>query len=255
MKDITVEVKDFICTITINRPPANATNRDTYIELRNVIYDIEERDDIKVVILTAAGKIFMGGSDLGEICNFQERKSCIEYMDTIRNAYLSVKYCKYPVICAVNGAAIGAGFAFAACCDMVIAAEGAKFGLPEARLGIIAADGFASMMVPEKVLRYLVFTGTPISAEEIKGYGGIHKVVPADKVLEEAYALANEIIAGKARRTLILWKQCLNKNYDHQLEKKFDNNRLTTAEFYPYHDFKESAASFMEKRAPQYDEK
>ncbi len=252
---ISVNVKDYICTITIDKPPANATSREDYIGLRDTIFDIEERDDIKVVILTGAGKIFMGGSDLGEICNFQDRKACIEYMDTIRNAYLSVKYCKYPVICAVNGAAIGAGFAFAACCDLVVAAEGAKFGLPEARLGIVAADGFASMMIPEKVLRYLVFTGTPISAEEIKGYGGIHKVVPFDKVMDEAVALANEIMAGKARRTLILWKQCLNKNYDHQLEKKFDNNRLTTAEYYGFHDFKESAASFMEKRKPDYDEK
>ena len=252
---ISVEVKDWVCTITLDSPPANATDRSAYIELRNVIFDIEERDDIKVVILTGAGKIFMGGSDLGEIANFQDRKSCIEYMDTIRNAYLAVKYCKYPVICAVNGAAIGAGFAFAACCDLVVAAEGAKFGLPEARLGIVAADGFASMMVPEKVLRYLVFTGTPMSAEEIKGYGGIHTVVPADKLMDEAMSLAREIMSGKARRSLILWKQCLNKNYDHQLEKKFDNNRLATAEFYPYRDFKESASSFIEKREPEYDEK
>jgi len=249
-----VEVNNYICTVTIDRPPANATNKATYTEIRDVFYELDRREDIKVVILTGAGKIFMAGNELDEFGEFMEPGQCTEYYDIIRNAYLSVKNCRYPVIGAINGAAYGAGCAFAGCCDVLIAAQGAKFALSEIKVGIIGADGYASLMVPEKVLRYMAFSGNPVYAEQIEQWGGIWKVVPREEVLAEAMKLAEEFTQN-ARRSLILWKQCLNENYDHELAKKFDRNLKATIAYQPYHDFKEASTAFIEKRAPEYDEK
>ena len=148
-----VEVKDYICTVTIDRPPANATSKETYDEIRDTFYALDRREDIKVVILTGAGKIFMAGNELSEFGEFMEPSKCTVHYDRIRNAYLAVKNCRYPVIGAINGSAAGAGCAFAGCCDVLIAAQGAKFALSEIKVGIIGADGYASLMVPEKVLR------------------------------------------------------------------------------------------------------
>lgn len=251
---VNVEVKDYIATVTYNRPPVNATNAETYVELRDTFYALEARDDIKVVILTGAGKVFMAGNDLGEFVEFQERGKCTAYYDTIRNAYLSVKNCKYPVIGAINGSAAGAGVAFAGCCDVLVAADTAKFALSEIKVGIIGADGYLSLMVPEKVLRYMAFSGNPVKAEVIAQYGGIHKVVPKEQLMDTAMELAKEF-ASNARRALILWKQCLNKNYEHDLAKKFDNNLQCTVAYQPYADFKEASKAFVEKRPPEYDNK
>ncbi|MCL1939229.1 MAG: enoyl-CoA hydratase-related protein [Desulfovibrionaceae bacterium] len=252
MSFVKVDVQDFIATVTYDRPPANATCGEAYIELRDTFYALDAREDIKAVILTSAGKIFMAGNDLGEFSEFYERGSCTAYYDIILNAYMSVKNCRYPVIGAVNGAAAGAGCAFAGCCDVLVAVQGAKFMLSEIKVGIIGADGFASLMVPEKVLRYMAFSGNPLTAEQIHHYGGIHKVVPREALLDEAQALAREF-AANSRRALMLWKRCLNENYDRQLPQKFANNLRCTVEFQAYPDFREASAAFIEKRETRFD--
>jgi len=254
MSFVKVDVQDYIATVTYDRPPANATCGDAYIELRDTFYALDARDDVKVVILTSAGKIFMAGNDLGEFGEFYERGSCTTYYDIIRNAYMSVKNCRYPVIGAINGAAAGAGCAFAGCCDVLLAVEGAKFMLSEIKVGIIGADGFASLMVPEKVLRYMAFSGNHLTAEQIHHYGGIHKVVTRDALLDEARAVAKEFIAN-SRRALMFWKRCLNENYDRDLPKKFENNLRCTVEFQDYPDFREASVAFIEKRPAEYDNK
>ena len=251
MSFVTVNVQDYIATVTYDRPPANATCGSAYIELRDTFYALDARDDVKAVILTSAGKIFMAGNDLGEFGEFYERGSCTAYYDTIRNAYMSVKNCKYPVIGAINGAAAGAGCAFAGCCDVLVAVAGAKFMLSEIKVGIIGADGFASLMVPEKVLRYMAFSGNYLTAEQIHHYGGIHKVVARETLLDEARSVAKEFTAN-SRRALMMWKRCLNENYDRDLPKKFENNLRATVEFQAYPDFREASVAFIEKRDPQY---
>lgn len=248
-----VKAENRICLVTIDRPPVNATNRETYDEIRDIFYALDRRNDIKVVILTGAGKVFMAGNEIGEFTKFQTASECTEYYDTIRNAYLAVKNCRCPVIGAVNGTAVGAGVAFAGCCDVLVAAEGAKFILSEIKAGIIGADGFASLLVPEKVLRYMAFSGNPVSAEQIAVWGGIWKVVPQKVLLDTAFEIAREFTRN-ARRALILWKESLNRNFEHRLAEKFNNDLLATIAYQPYHDFREAVAALMEKRRPAYDD-
>jgi len=250
-----VEVRDFVATITYDRPPVNATFSDAYDEIRDTIYALELRDDIKVVILTGAGKCFMAGNDLGEFGEFGTREKCVPYFDKLRNAYMAVKNCKYPTIGAINGAAFGAGLIFASCFDMLVASEKAKFSLAEIKVGIVGGDGFLSMLAPEKVVNYMALTGNPLTAAELARYGGIHKVVPHEELMSAAYALAGEI-TPLARRALLVWKENLKRNTrDNRLEEKFFSNLQGTLDFQPYHDFTEASKAFLEKREPQYDNK
>ena len=254
MAFLSVDVKDYIATVTYSNPPANTTTVESYLAIRDTFHAIDQRDDIKVVVFTGAGKIFVAGNDAGAFEPFYERGAAAHMYDTIRNAKMAIKNCKYPTIGAINGAAVGAGFSFAACCDMLVAVEGAKFMLSEIKVGLIGADGFASMLVPEKVLRYLALSGNPVTAEQIAGWGGIHKVVPREKLMDTAYDLAKEL-ASNSRRSLMLWKKCLNMNYDHDLARKFDNNMQCTVEFQAYEDFYEASKAFLEKRDPVYNNK
>jgi enoyl-CoA hydratase len=254
MSFVKVDVRNYIATVTYDRPPVNATNYSTYIELRDTFYALEARDDIKVVIFTGGGRVFMAGNDLEEFGEFYERGKATVYYDTIRNAYMAVKNCKYPVIGAINGSCAGAGCAFAGCCDILVAVEGAKFMLSEIKVGIIGADGFASLMVPEKVLRYMALSGNAVTSEQIHSWGGIHKIVSKNDLAAATKSVAEEL-AANSRRSLCLWKKCLNQNYEHNLPQKFDNNLQCTVEFQNYADFKEASVAYIEKRPPTFDNK
>jgi enoyl-CoA hydratase len=254
MSFVKVDVFNYIATVTYDRPPVNATNYSTYIELRDTFYALEARDDIKVVIFTGGGRVFMAGNDLDEFGEFYERGKATAYYDTIRNAYMAVKNCKYPVIGAINGSCAGAGCAFAGCCDILVAVEGAKFMLSEIKVGIIGADGFASLMVPEKVLRYMALSGNAVTSEQIHSWGGIHKIVSKNDLAAVTKSVAEEL-AANSRRALCLWKKCLNQNYEHNLPQKFDNNLQCTVEFQNYADFKEASVAYIEKRPPTFNNK
>lgn len=251
---IKVEVKDYIATLTYERPPANSTKMENYLEIRDAFHAIDQRDDVKVVVYTGAGKVFMAGNDAEAFDEFYQRGKATTYYDVIRNCFLAIKNCKYPVIGAINGAAVGAGCAVAGSCDVLVAVQGAKFILSEIKVGIIGADGFTSLLVPEKVVRYMAFSGNPVTAEQIASYGGIHQVVPREKLMQTAYALAEEF-AANSRRSLMLWKKCMNLNYDHDLPKKFENNMNCTVEFQQYEDFFEASKAFVEKRPPKFNNK
>ncbi|MCR5598818.1 MAG: enoyl-CoA hydratase/isomerase family protein [Lachnospiraceae bacterium] len=254
MSIASIEVKNNICTVTISRPPVNATDEMSYREIADTFHALDKRDDIKVIILTGAGKVFMAGNDLDEFDRFAEPDSCISYYETILNSYMAVKNSRYPVIGAINGSAAGAGIAFAGCCDVVVAARDAKFILSEIKVGIIGADGFASLLIPEKVLRYMAFSGNALSADEVSRYGGIWKVVEKDEVLVEANRLAAEFTEN-ARGALVRWKQTLNRNFNYSLEEKFNNDLIATISYQGSHDFKEASLAWKEKRKPQFDDR
>jgi len=140
LKYIKVEVKDFIAVVTMDRPPVNAQNSDFRNEMIQVFDSFNDRDDVRVAILTGAGNTFSAGADI------KERKDSIaepgDYWRLNRAAreYTnSIRECAKPVIAAVNGAALGAGFGLMAACDIMLASENATFGMPEINVGLAGA--------------------------------------------------------------------------------------------------------------------
>lgn len=225
-QNITLEVKNRICVVTVSRPPVNAINARTYEELTDAFTNINFRNDISVVIFKGEGKGFIAGNDINDI-KLMTKENHHAYQDMLCRCAISVMKCKYPVIGAIHRFALGAGLVFAAACDIVIASEKTKFGIPEVTLSIVSGSSFLSLMVPDKVVRYMALTGKPLTAEEMYHLGGINKVVKKEALLEEAFSLANDMV-GNSPIAMQFSKEAININRSAQIEKKFLTETLYT---------------------------
>ncbi len=251
MDFIKKEIKDHIAYITINRPPANAMNRQLYEELGaafNTLYD--ELDDVRIAILTAEGRQFIAGNDLGEIDESGVADMAFQ-ANYFNNCIQSIVNSPVPVIGAINGAAVGAGFCVAASCDVLVAAEGARFGLPEMKVGVLGGMAFLPSMVPQKLGRYMTLTGALVPAEKLEAYGSVHSVVPREKLMEAAEKIAEEAMSAPPL-SLRAWKKCVK--YIDRLDFA-SIEHITDLAFYDLmdtEDSQEAVRAFMEKRKPEY---
>lgn len=249
MEFVQFEVKNYVGFVTLNRPPMNALTFEMYQEIKDTFASINDRDDVRVVILKADGNLFSAGNDVNEFTTIQDRFT--EYVETIKGCVDSVYSCRVPVIAMVHGYVMGAGLALAACCDLLVASEDANFGIPEIKVGLIGAAEFADLLVPRKVLNYMALTGNPVSAKEIEHYGGIHKVVPKENLMETSMELANELLeVGPI--ALSYFKEALRTNLDANLLEKYTHELNYTKKYMETDDFKEAITAFLEKRKPEY---
>jgi enoyl-CoA hydratase len=250
MKYLKLEVKDYVATVTYDKPPANAIDADVYNEFRAMFDGLNVRDDVRVVILRAEGRFFAPGNDVSA---FQAFTPMIidSYLDLVKSGIGAIYACKHPVIGVVQGHALGAGLAVAAVCDFIISAPEVPFGIPEIKVGIIGAAEFADLIVPRKVVNYMALTGNPVTAEQIHAWGGIHKIVPEDQLMDAAMELANELL-GNGPIILRYFKEALQRNLDARLIEKYNVEGSYTTRYLTTEDFMESSAAFLEKRKPVY---
>ena len=247
---VKLEVKDRICTISVNRPPVNAINAQTYQELTDAFNCINFRDDISVVIFRGEGRGFIAGNDINDI-KTMTKENHHAYQDVLCGCALSVMKCKYPVIGAIHNFALGAGLVFAAACDIVIAAEDTRFGIPEVTLSIVSGSSFLSLMVPDKIVRYMALTGKSITAQQMQQYGGIWKAVQAEKLIEEVMELAREMVENPPI-AMQFSKEAINMNRNAQIEKKFLTETLYTDRMLGSPEKIECTNAFFEKRKPNF---
>jgi enoyl-CoA hydratase len=188
---------DRIAEVVIDRPPVNALSRETYRELKTVFDGFSDRADVSAVILTGAGeRVFCGGRDIKDLKIERTEPPLANVGDPHhlgREAFFAVRHCAVPVICAVNGAAVGAGVALAAVSDIVFAVDSATFALAEIDVGVLGAASFAQWMVGPGKARRMFFTGEHVPAAEMYRLGGIEAVVAREALLPEARALAAKI--------------------------------------------------------------
>lgn len=251
---VQVAVDDFIATITLDRPPVNAVDRATLIEIRDAFSSLNDRRDVRVAIFTAAGtRAFMGGADLDKIGD-RDDSAATEVTDSgqvARDALWSVLDCAVPVIGAINGPAIGAGLAFAALCDILIAAEHATFGALEINAGLLGASSQLSLMVPRHKAREMFFLGEKVPAAELHRLGTIRSVVPAEELLPAARAVAAQL-AEKSPIALRLAKESMNRAEFLPLKEAYRTEQDYTNRLLTFEDSAEARAAFLEKRAPQW---
>jgi enoyl-CoA hydratase len=190
---------DRIAQVVLDRPPVNALSRETYREIREVFESFRDRLDISAVVFTGAGdRVFCAGRDIRDLKEQRSEPQTGNVGDPYhlgREAYFAVRHCAVPVICAVNGAAVGAGVALAAVSDIVLAAESATFALAEIDVGVLGAASFAQWMVGPSAARRMFFTGERVAAAEMYRLGGVQAVVPQDELLAQARSLAATIAA------------------------------------------------------------
>lgn len=258
-KAVLVERRGNVMIITINRPEVrNACNQAVWVEGGKAMVEADQNVDIRAVVVTGAGdQSFCAGADLKAIA----RGEAIKPEDPVQAAWgfagIVCHYISKPVIAAVNGTALGGGTELALGCDMIVAADHATFGLPEVKRGLIAAGGGAFRLVrqvPRKIGMELLLTGEPITAERAAALGLVNHVVPRERLMDEALALA-EKIAANAPLSVQASKRIALNIVDGQMpdEKRFwaltakEGVEVSRSE-----DAKEGPRAFAEKREPQW---
>lgn len=256
MADLTVDIEDDVATVTLDRPPVNAVTRSTMAEIRDAFRSFDDRRDVRVAIFTAAGeRAFMAGVDLRSVDRKHRDPDRVaptlvtDPARVARDAMWAITDCAVPVIGAINGPALGAGLAYAACCDILVASESATFGAPEINVGLLGASAHVSMLVGRYKAREMFFTGEPVPATELHRIGAVRAVVPHAELLGTARALAAEL-AAKSPIALRLAKESMNRVEYLPLKEAYRTEQDYTARLSTFEDAAEARAARAEKRRP-----
>jgi enoyl-CoA hydratase len=246
---------DDIGILTINRPKVlNALNWQTLRELREFLEDVLPKENLKTLIVTGAGdRAFVAGADIAEMFKMKDREFQ-EYVDFAHRVYELIESDPSPCIAAINGYALGGGCELALSCDIRIASEKAKLGFPEVKLGIF--PGWGGTQRVTRILglgrtKELVFTGEMIDAREAERIGLIEKVVPHDKVMEEARQLARTI-AKRGPTAVRLAKTAINAGSEMDLKKALLLEKTLVSLCFDSEDRVEGMKAFLEKREPSF---
>jgi enoyl-CoA hydratase len=257
MGDLHVEVSDHIATVTLDRPPVNAVDTGTFAEIIDVFSGFNDERDVRVAIFTAAGdRAFMAGVDLQSVGPRERTREVPASLVTdparmARDAMWAITDCAVPVIGAINGPALGAGLAFAACCDMLIASDNARFGTTEINVGLLGASSHLLLMVGRHKAREMFFTGEQVPAAEMHRLGAVRAVVPRDELLDTAKDLALGL-AAKSPIALRLAKESMNRVEFLPLKEAYRTEQDYTARLLNFEDAAEARKAFMEKREPDW---
>ena len=252
LETVRLEVADFIATVTMDRPPVNAQNQKAREELIGVFDALSDRDDVRVVILTAAGKVFSAGADVKERVGLvQEPGDYIRNNRLVREFFYAISDCTKPVICAVNGPAFGAGFALMLACDIMLAAEDAYFVIPELDVGLAGGARFLMDHFAKSMARTIYFTGRRVPAAELYRLGVITACVPREKLLDEAMQIAREI-AAKSPVAVREVKRAFNVIEEMPARDGYRFEQTVTVALSHTEDAKEAQRAFVEKRKPVF---
>ena len=252
LETVRLDVADHIATVTMNRAPVNAQNRQSREELIRVFDAISDRDDIRVAILTSAFKVFSAGADVKERVGLvQEAGDYVRHNRLAREYFYSISDCTKPVICAANGAAFGAGFALMLACDIMLASEDSYFVMPEIDVGLAGGAGFLMQHFSKSMARYMYFTARRIPAAELHRLGVITAVVPREKLMDEAMAIARDI-AAKSPLAIQKVKRAFNTVEEMPTRDGYRFEQTVTVELSHTEDAKEAQQAFVEKRKPVF---
>jgi len=252
-ENILVEKYDNVAVITLNRPQAlNALCTPLTEELVQALDEIEADDEIGCIVLTGSDKAFAAGADIKEM---QSKTHMDAYLgDFISKSWERLTTCRKPVIAAVAGYALGGGCEMAMMCDVIIAADTAKFGQPEITLGVLPGAGGTqrlTRLVGKSKAMDMCLTGRTMDAEEAERAGLVSRVVPAKELLDEAMRAAT-VIAGMSRPSTYMIKEAVNRAYETTLSEGIRFERRLFYSTFATEDQKEGMAAFSEKRKPKW---
>ena len=198
-----------VLEVVMDNPPVNALGIADTDQLATIFESVAKNLDVKVAILTAVGKGFCAGVDIKEIENLPSNEGILRINKSCFDAFASVYECAVPVIVAVNDFCLGSGVGLAGAADIVIAAQGAQFGLPEVDNGALGALTHLTRLVPQQRARQMLYTCETAGAEELKGYGSVYEVVSPEKLLTFAREIAMKIVS-KPSKTIRAAKESAN---------------------------------------------
>ncbi len=249
---IIVKTQGPVGVITLNRPDAlNALNAQLIGEVNEAMDGFEKDPAIGCMILTGSEKAFAAGADIKEM---QSKGYPDTYMDDFIAHWDRIGQRRKPVIAAVAGFALGGGCEVAMMCDFIIAADTAKFGQPEIKLGVMPGAGGSQRMarfIGKAKAMDMCLTGRMMDAAEAERCGLVSRLVPADKLMEEALKAANTI-AGYSQPIVAMTKESVNRSFETTLAEGVRFERRLFAAMFATEDQKEGMAAFVEKRKPAF---
>ncbi|UIF85797.1 enoyl-CoA hydratase [Cupriavidus sp. UYPR2.512] len=252
-ENILVETRGRVGLVTLNRPKAlNALNDALMDELGAVLTAFDQDEGIGAIVITGSERAFAAGADIGMMAKYS-------FMDVYKGDYITrnwetIRKIRKPVIAGVAGYALGGGCELAMMCDIIIAADSAKFGQPEVKLGTMPGAG-GTQRLPRAVSKAkamdLCLTSRMMDATEAERSGLVSRVVPADKLLDEVLAAA-ETIAGFSLPVVMMIKESVNAAYETTLAEGVHFERRLFHATFASEDQKEGMAAFIEKRSPNF---
>ena len=252
---IKVKTKGKVGVITLNRPDAlNALNEQLNRELGKALEAFEAGGKAGCVVLTGSDKVFAAGADIKEM---QPKTYMDVYKEDFIHEWEHVAHARIPVIAAVSGYALGGGCELAMMCDFIIASETAVFGQPEINLGILPGAGGTQRLtrfVGKSKAMEMCLAGRFMNAEEAERSGLVSRVVPADKLMDEAMKAA-EKIAGFSRPAVYMVKEAVTRAYETTLSEGIRFERRLFHSTFAMEDQKEGMQAFIDKRSPSFKHK
>jgi enoyl-CoA hydratase len=248
MSEVVVERRGNVQVITINRPEAkNALNAAVARGVAAAVDELDADDELRVGVLTGAGGTFSAGMDLkaflsGETPAIEGRGLC----------GITETPPRKPLIAAVEGWALAGGFELLLACDLVVAAETARFGVPEVKRGLVAAGGAAFLLprrVPQAIALELLLTGEPLSAKRAADVGLVNRLAPEGGAVDAAVELA-ETVAANGPLAVAITKQVARSTFDWTLKEGWKEQSELIVPVFVSEDAREGATAFAEKRAP-----
>ena len=253
---VIVETRGRVGVITLNRPQQlNALCDPLIDEVGAALAAFEADERVGCVVITGSEKAFAAGADISAMKDWN-------YMDVYKADYITrnwekVKSCRKPIIAAVAGYALGGGCELAMMCDMIFAADNAKFGQPEIKLGILPGAG-GTQRLPRAVGKAkamdLCLTARMMDAQEAERAGLVARIIPADKLVDEAIA-AGEAIAGYSLPVVMMIKESINRAFEASLTEGLLFERRTFHAAFALEDQKEGMTAFVDKRKPNFNNK
>jgi enoyl-CoA hydratase len=248
MSEVLVEARDGVQIITINRPEArNAVNGAVARGVAEALDELDATDDLRVGVLTGAGGTFCAGMDLKGFLTGD-----LPFVEGRGFGGITQAPPSKPIVAAVEGYAVAGGFELTLACDLVVAAEGARFGVPEVRRGLVAAAG-AAMLLPQRIPRpialEMLMTGEPISAERAASLGLVNRVTDDGGALDGALELAGAIAANGPLAVRIS-KQIAHEAVDWSTDEGWKKQEQLVLPVFGSEDAQEGAKAFAEKRPP-----
>ena len=247
-ENIIVETRGRVGLVTLNRPQAlNALNTALINDLTKALDGFESDDNIGCIVITGSEKAFAAGADIKEM----QSKSYMEvYKGDFIESWQRVTLCRKPVIAAVAGFALGGGCELAMMCDFIIAADTAKFGQPEIRLGVMPGSGGTQRLtrfVGKSKAMEMCLTGRMMDAAEAERSGLVSRIVPAADLIAEAMKAA-DTIAAMSLPAAMMTKEAINRSYETTLAEGVKFERRVFHSMFATEDQKEGMAAFAEKR-------
>ncbi len=252
-----VDVAEKIATIALNNPPGNSLKMPLLQELDSCLDACHANPEIKILIITGAGKTFASGADIDEISKLTSKSQSKEMSAFGQRVFLKLENGPKPVIAAINGFCLGGGLELAMSCHIRVASDRAMMGLPEISLGIIPGFG-GTQRLPRIVgmakATQMILTGDPVRSEEALSIGLVQMVVSKDTLVEDAKKLALKL-ASKSGLAMRQALKSIGQGAALDIASAMDLESSVFSDLYGTHDMKEGVSAFLEKRKPDFQDK